>query len=120
MHIFLLNSLTCQLIFVCISYLSMLSSDSIQLRKRCVDSFNEYFNVISDDGILAMIVNPLLLCRGLPDLEACWDSEGGKYDRFVNKAKGLLKAMVEQMFKPDVVSANEGGESGKIIVHVLR
>ena len=92
----------------------MLSADSIELRRRCLDSFREYFNDMADDRILAMSLNPVLLDLGLSDLEMLWDDQPGKFVRFVEKAKKLLKAAVEQMIKPeqDLVTVDES--NGKI------
>ena len=85
-----------------------MTQDSITLVGRYVDSYKEYFTVLRNDRILAMVVNTLLATRGCEDMKALMGKAKG--DEFVNNAKHLLKKNIKkftQGMEAETVSTTE-------------
>ena len=66
--------------------------DSIELTKRYVASFKEYFDDIPADRLRAMSVNPLLVTRGFEDIFALLGESDGK--KLMEMAKDLLTTSI--------------------------
>ena len=50
-------------------FVSAMIDHSIELTKKMVASFEDYFAVVPDDHLLATIVNPMLAIRGFADMK---------------------------------------------------
>lgn len=61
--------------------------DSIQLIKRYASGLEHYFGKVSNDRLVAMLVNPLLATYGCSDISALLEQEG---DDLVKRARELL------------------------------
>ena len=74
-----------------------MTPESIQLTKRYVDSYTEYFNDISDNRLLVMSVNPLLVTHGFDEIIALLgDKEGNKIKE---RTKEILRRGVHELAK---------------------
>ena len=65
-----------------------MTTDSIELTTRYVDSLNHNFNNISDDRVFTVSVNPLLATRGFDEMIALVGDEEG--EKIKERAKKLL------------------------------
>ena len=74
----------------------MMTPNSIELIGKCVKSFNEYFNKIPDDRLLAMAVNPLLCTEGFSYIIGLLDEKG---EVLLNRAKRLLEKIVQNILQ---------------------
>ena len=75
----------------------MMNLDEIELTKRYVDSFEEYFTTIPDDHLLATIMNPLLATYSFKDMNVLLEDEGGAV--IINRAKMILKKAMRKIWK---------------------
>jgi len=71
-----------------------MTQDSITLIGRYVDSYKEYFEVLRNDRILSMVVNPLLATHGCDDMKALMGRAKG--DEFITNAKHLLTKNIKK------------------------
>ena len=75
-----------------------MTADSIELVQRVIRSLDEYFREVSNDRLLAMIMNPLLAIHGFDDIAVLeGEEEGGG---LLTRAKNLLKESMLQLTKP--------------------
>ena len=74
-----------------------MNPDAIELTKRYVDSFKEYFTNIPDDRLLAAIMNPLLATYGFKDMTVILEDEGGAF--ITNRAKIIPKKAMHKIWK---------------------
>ena len=98
----------------------LMSSESIKLAKRHLDSLKEYFGDVHDDRLLSMAVNPLLATHGSKEVVAMNEEEGGQ---LVKKSKDLLETAICKMIEcmtqeSDDEVSNSSGECNFIFLLV--
>ena len=82
-----------------------MTNHSVELVKRVINSYKEYFKEIPDDRLLAMAVNPVMATKGFGDVVALLDADGAG-----EKLKLRSVALLEQYVFNILVAEEEARE----------
>ena len=75
---------------------------------RIKQSQAEYFDNISDDRVVSMILNPILLCKGFEEMNVLDNSSGSILE---DRGKQLLKELLSSLTKKISSSNDSDAES---------